>query len=175
MSRIQAALGFGLSILLRWTVMEKKEPYLVAFTGSSPLGHLWNKWVPSLLMAQKPALSPPSGPGQLVPSCPGRWLADGTSSGHGYGSHLGLLPPVCFSDLSFASRPKYVAGSCPHWSPPTLALACWHAGFGCRGSQWQEASGPWEHGTEICTRLPSSFFLGCITYLVSFMFYFISR
>lgn len=32
--------------------MEKNEPCLVAFTGNSPLGHLWNRFLPWSLLGK---------------------------------------------------------------------------------------------------------------------------
>lgn len=62
------------------------------------MGLLYPSNLLSLLSSSQPRgqlSAPPGGPGQQVPSCPGRQQTDGSSLGHGHGAPLGLLPPVC--------------------------------------------------------------------------------
>lgn len=169
------------------------EPYLVAFSGCSPLGHLWNKQVPSLgsIGRDLMGLSHPSNLLSLLPSFhtaqrPARPHPEGlascsqaTQGGSRQVGAPGARPWDCFHQCVSETSP-YLPGQSmlllPVSTGPHLP---WHLPCDMMGEAVGELSGrkvvvPGNRGQESVPNCPvlssHSFFLGCINYLVSFIF-----
>lgn len=161
--------------------------YLTAFTGCSPLGHSgtnrflpWGPWggtswgccilatfIASFLPhGPEASLAPPRGPGQWVPSCPGREAPWGTP----------WRPPGIACISVFETSP-YLPGQSTLLVPvPTGPHLPWHLPADMMGEAVGKLSGrklvvPGDRTGQESTQLPHSFFLGCINYLVSFIFF----